>query len=258
MRIEIVPCLSDNYAYLVICEKSGEAAVIDPSEAQPVLDALEAHSVTLTSIWNTHHHWDHTGGNNALVTACPGIAVLGYADDEKRIPGLTRGLVGGDEVTVGSEVSATIIFNPGHTLGAISFHLENEAMVFTGDTLFGAGCGRVFEGTASQMHASLMRLSQLPESTRVYCGHEYTENNLRFAAQVEPDNQHITARSQRVAVRRKNGLPTVPFSIEEERKTNPFLRAAENSVARAARQRDPSASSAISVFAALRAWKDQF
>ena len=257
MRIVPIPCLSDNYAYLVICESTMKAAVVDPSAADPVAAAIAANGVTLAAIWNTHHHWDHTGGNKALLAANPSLEVVAHQSDRERVPGQTVFANDGDQVSIGNEVGARIIFNPGHTTGAISFHLEREA-VFTGDTLFGAGCGRMFEGTASGMHDSLMRLAGLPDGTQVYCGHEYTQNNLRFAAAVEPDNQAVADRRGSVDAARARDEQTIPFLIDLERETNPFLRAAVPRVAAAAQVRVPTAKSEAEIFAALRSWKDGF
>jgi hydroxyacylglutathione hydrolase len=257
MRIIPVPCLKDNYAYLVICEVTGTAAVVDPSEAKPVVDAAQREHVRLVAIWNTHHHWDHTGGNSRLLEILPGLEVVGHASDRGRVPGQTAFVDHGHQVTLGDEVRAVIIHNPGHTSGAISFHLGEHDAVFTGDTLFCAGCGRVFEGTPGQMHASLSLLAALPAHTRVYCGHEYTAANLRFAAAVEPDNQAIKERAAQVRAQRDRGEPTVPGTMADELATNPFLRVSEPSVIAAARTRARS-ESPVEVFAALRSWKNAF
>lgn len=259
MRIVPVPCLKDNYAYLVICEATNTAAVVDPSEARPVVEALQREGVTPRAIWNTHHHWDHTGGNKDLLAAFPGLEVVAHVSDRGRIHGQTTFIEDGGEVALGQELRAHIIYNPGHTSGAISYHLSGPAAVFTGDTLFLAGCGRLFEGTPAQMHASLSRLAALPDQTRIYCGHEYTASNLRFAAAVEPDNQAILARVGAVAQARANGAPTVPGTVAEERATNPFLRTDVPEVARAARAAEPAdGDTPADVFAALRRWKDRF
>jgi hydroxyacylglutathione hydrolase len=257
MRIIPVPCLRDNYAYLVICETTETAAVVDPSESRPVVDAAQREHVRLVAIWNTHHHWDHTGGNTKLLESLPGLEVVAHASDRGRVPGQTTFADHDDQVTLGEEVRATIIHNPGHTSGAISFHLDAHGAVFTGDTLFCAGCGRLFEGTPDQMHASLSRLAALPAHTRVYCGHEYTAANLRFAAAVEPDNQAIKERAEKVRAQRDRGEPTVPGTMAEELATNPFLRVSEPRVIEAARARQES-DSPVEVFAALRGWKDSF
>jgi hydroxyacylglutathione hydrolase len=228
MQVLAVPCLRDNYAYLVIDRTA--AAVVDPGEAGPVVEAIARAGVRLAAVWLTHHHWDHVGGVQALAAAHPGLKVIAHDSDLGRVAGATRGVRDGEVITLG-DVRATIVHNPGHTLGAISYWIDaGDGAVFTGDTLFGAGCGRLFEGTASQMYASLTRLAALPPSTRVYFGHEYTASNLAFATHVEPDNQAITARA--AALR----TPSTPSTIGDERATNPFVRArdAEDFAARRA------------------------
>jgi hydroxyacylglutathione hydrolase len=249
MRIEIVPCLFDNYAYLVTAP-TGEAAVVDPSEADRVLAAVQAAGVRLVAIWNTHHHWDHTGGNEELLAALPDLAVCGHHSDRGRIPGQTRFLEDGDEVALGP-VRMRIVHNPGHTLGAVSY--VGHGVVFTGDTLFGAGCGRIFEGDPPMMLASLTRLAALAEDTLVYPGHEYTEKNLAFAATVEPGNGAVQARLAEVERLRAANRPSVPSTIADERATNPFLRSGVAALARAT-----SGHTALEVFTELRSRKDNF
>lgn len=241
MRIVPVPCLKDNYAYLVIDRE--EAAVVDPGEAAPIVAAAEKEGVTITQIWATHHHPDHVGGVKDLVRD-RAIAVIAHAHDRERIAHVTRAVDDGDVITLG-ERRVRILHNPGHTLGAISFYLEDcdgePGAVFTGDTLFSAGCGRLFEGTAAMMHASLVRLASLPADVRVFFGHEYTEANLRFAVVAEPDNAGIVARARDVAALRAEGEPSTPSTVGIERETNPFVRAPD-----------------VETFAALRARKDAF
>jgi hydroxyacylglutathione hydrolase len=240
MRIVSIPCLTDNYAYLVICEATQRAAIVDPSEAAPVLAAVRQHGVELAAIWNTHHHWDHTGGNQELVTAVRGLEVVGHESDRGRVPAQTVFASEGDTVSVG-QVRASIIHNPGHTTGAISFHIADPGAVFTGDTMFCAGCGRLFEGTPADMHDSLTKLAALPGDTKVYCGHEYTEKNLVFAAEADKDNPAIAERIARVAELRAKGQPSVPSTMAEEKATNPFVRAGS-----------------ADRLGELRAWKDRF
>lgn len=212
MHVVTVKCLRDNYAYLVI--DGDAAAVVDPGEAAPVREALEREGVRLAAIWLTHHHADHVGG--AAELAGDGVEVVAHASDVSRIAGVTKPVEEGDVVRMGG-LEARIIHNPGHTLGAISYVVGG--CVFTGDTLFGAGCGRIFEGTPAMMHASLQKLAALDPATRVYFGHEYTANNLRYATEAEPGNAAIAARAKALQV------PSAPSTIAEELATNPFVRA---------------------------------
>jgi hydroxyacylglutathione hydrolase len=256
--LEVVPvaCLSDNYAYLVIDRDLREAVVVDPSEAGPVRTALAELGVSLVAIWCTHHHFDHVGGNEELVREWNGIEVLGSRHDERgaRIPGQTRGLDEGEEILFGAR-SFRALSIPGHTLGALAY--LGEGMAFTGDTLFCGGCGRVFEGTMPMMRTSLMRLSGLPDGTRIYAGHEYTVKNLEFAAVVEPGSAAVKARLRAAREAREAGRPSVGTPIENERATNPFLRAAEPSVQAFAAERG-AAHDADEVFARVREAKDRF
>ena len=255
MRIVTVPCRSDNYAYLLICEQSQLAAVVDPSLAEPVLAAIESEGVGVGAIWNTHHHFDHVTGNETIAAKFSGCPIIGHESDRGRIPGQTEFVKDGDLVRVGSEVRAEVIFNPGHTSGAVSYYLQEPGAVFTGDTLFAAGCGRLFEGSAGQMYESLLRLTSLPAETKVYCGHEYTESNLEFAMAVEPENALIAERLELVRALRRAGKSSMGFTIAGERQTNVFVRTDEPSVRQAVKL--PGASPA-EVFAALRSWKDRF
>jgi hydroxyacylglutathione hydrolase len=215
MRVVAIPCLSDNYAYLVM--DGPRAAIVDPSEHAPVLEVVKREGVKLEAIWLTHHHWDHIGGVDGILAAHPGIAVVAHGSDKPRIAKATKLVDEGDVVELGS-LRAKILHNPGHTLGAISYWIEDgDGAVFTGDTLFAAGCGRVFEGTPEMMFASLHKIAALPPSTRVYFGHEYTAANLKFAAHVEPNNRAIKERAAKLSV------PSTPSTIADELATNPFL-----------------------------------
>jgi hydroxyacylglutathione hydrolase len=262
MRIVPVPCLQDNYADLVICERTRRAAIVDPGEADPVLEAARREGVSLVAVWATHHHADHVGGVEELKKDFD-LEVIGSEHDRGRIPRITRTVDDGDTVELGEEVRARVIHNPGHTLGAISFWIEDAGdggAVFTGDTLFSAGCGRLFEGTPAQMQTSLARLTELPPDTRVYFGHEYTASNLRFAAAVEPDNVDVARRIADVAAARDAGQPTTPSRVSDERATNPFVRVSEGAVRAAAKRQDPAADDAdpAAVLGVIRRWKDGF
>jgi hydroxyacylglutathione hydrolase len=223
LRVEVIPCLSDNYAYLVECSETGQAAIVDPSEAGPVLAKTKGKKIQ--AIWCTHHHPDHVGGNLAVSAAHGGVPIVGHASDKGRIPGQTRFLEEGESFTLG-DLPVRVLHIPGHTLGAIAYVVEGprNIAVFTGDTLFLAGCGRMFEGTPAMMQASLAKLAALPPEARIFCGHEYTAANLRFAAHAEPTNEHVRKRAEAVAAARAAAQPTVPGTLGEELRTNPFLR----------------------------------
>ncbi len=258
MRIVPVACLSDNYAYLVIGDE-GAAVVVDASEAAPVRGALRREGAHLAAIWSTHHHWDHVGGNEELAREFS-VEVVGHASDRGRLPGLTRGVAGGDTVRAGS-LEAKCLHIPGHTLGAVAYYFDagsagDGGAVFTGDTLFCAGCGRLFEGTPAQMHASLASLARLPGTTRVYCGHEYTENNLRFAATLEPSNAAVAGARARAASLRSRAEPTVGTTLDDERSSNPFLRVGSPEIR--ATLGVASDADDVTAFAAIRAAKDAF
>lgn len=218
-----IPVLSDNYVWLAHDPVSGETAAVDPAVAEPVLAEAAKRGWTITHIWNTHWHPDHTGGN-AEIRAATGCTIIGPAAEAERIPTLDRLVKGGDSITLGA-VRADIIDVPAHTAGHIAFHLPDAKLVFVGDTLFAMGCGRLFEGTAEQMFANMQKLAQLPADTAVYCAHEYTLSNGRYALVAEPDNAAIAARMAHVEAARARGEPTVPTTIGEEQETNPFMRA---------------------------------
>lgn len=223
LEIARIPVLSDNYVWLVHEPGSGETAVVDPAVSEPVLAEAEARGWRITQIWNTHWHPDHTGGNEAI-KAATGAFVTGPAAEAKRIPTLDRQVREGDRVALGP-VEAEVLEVPAHTSGHIAYHLPSEEMVFVGDTLFAMGCGRLFEGTAEQMHSNLQRLAALPPATRAYCAHEYTLSNGRFAVTVEPGNRALAERLAEVEAMRARGEPTVPTTIALELATNPFMRA---------------------------------
>jgi hydroxyacylglutathione hydrolase len=247
MQVIPVPCLSDNYAYLVVQGRT--AAVVDPSQADPVLRAINEHGLKLTEVWLTHHHWDHVGGIEPLIEECPIAHVRGsrYDADHKRIPRQTDDLSDGDSFAFGDAV-VDIMEIPGHTLGAIGFVTEGN--LFSGDTLFIAGCGRVFEGTMEMMSQSLAKLRSLPADTKVWCGHEYTVNNLRFAQTVEPDNPDIASALREAKAARGAKQFTVPGRLDRELATNPFLRFDDPGVAKGR--------SAVESFTAIRQAKDNF
>lgn len=223
--IEVVriPALSDNYIWLAHDDASGETIVVDPAQADPVLAAAEARGWRITAIWNTHWHPDHTGGNAAIRDAT-GCTIIAPAAEAAKIPTADRLVAEGDIVMLGAH-AATVLEVPAHTAGHIAYHLPDSDIVFVGDTLFAMGCGRLFEGTAEQMFANMQRLSALPADTTVYCAHEYTESNGRYALVAEPDNAAIADRMNEVVTLRAQGLPTVPTTIALERATNPFMRA---------------------------------
>jgi len=252
-----IPAFADNYIWLI--REGSRAAVVDPGDAAPVADYLEAEGLELTAIVTTHHHGDHVGGNRALVDrwSCP---VLGPALES--IPGRTRALSEGDRVEVpGIGVTFDVLDVPGHTAGHIAYvgAVGSAAVTFCGDTLFAAGCGRLFEGTPAQMWSSLSKLAALDPATHAYCAHEYTLANLRFARAVEPASAEISARDAREQEKRARGLPTVPSTIGDERATNPFLRAAVPRVRAAAEVHAGHAlADDIAVFTELRTWKNGF
>jgi hydroxyacylglutathione hydrolase len=222
LEIVPVPVLRDNYVWLVHDPASLETVAVDPSVADPVLEAAAARGWRISQVWNTHWHPDHTGGNDAI-RAATGCAITGPAEAEK-VSKLDRIVAGGDRARIG-DIEAELYDIPAHTAGHVAFHLPGAQAVFTGDTLFAMGCGRLFEGTAAQMHDALQRLAALPGETRVYCGHEYTLANGRFALAVEPDNQALIERMAEVEAQRARGEVTLPSTIALERATNPFMRA---------------------------------
>lgn len=247
-----IPAFKDNYIWLL---RNGTAAVVvDPGDARPVLDLLERAGLSLAAILITHHHADHQGGIAGLLAHCP-CPVFGPAAES--ITGLTQPLRGGETIRIDAlDTGFSVIAVPGHTLGHLAYY--GAGVLFCGDTLFGAGCGRLFEGSPAQMADSLARLAALPDETAVYCAHEYTEANLRFALAAEPGNRRLQLRVDEVAAIRARGLATVPSTIALEKATNPFLRCSEPEVVASVRHRAPQASGALAVFTALREWKNNF
>jgi len=236
LTIERIPTLGDNYTYLVICDKTKEAAIIDAPEAAPVIQRVEASGARVTQILSTHHHPDHSAANAELAERYA-VPVIAHVSDAERVPGFSQGVDEGDTVKVG-EHQARVLFIPSHTMGHVAYVFDDAEAVFSGDMLFAAGCGRLFEGDAQMMYTALCeKLSALPDSTLVYCGHEYTESNLVFAVSVEPDNAAMQAKLERVRDLRASAAAdwhdatpaemTIPSTIGEERETNPFMRAAD-------------------------------
>lgn len=254
MRVVTIPCRSDNYSYLVGTATSNAVVAVDPCDTGPVLDELVAQGLTLVAILNTHHHGDHVGGNLGLIARYPGLRVYAHSSDRGRIPGQTHDV---EEGSVVSEAGLTLqtLFIPGHTRGHVAYISDGYA--FVGDTMFGAGCGRLFEGTAAQLNHSLNgKLALLPDYTQVYFAHEYTASNLRFALAMEPDNAAVKARAELTTELRSAGRFTTPTTIAVEKQTNPFLRIGEPAIR--ARLGLPANTHADEIFAALRSAKDRF
>jgi hydroxyacylglutathione hydrolase len=253
LEIEQIAVLSDNYVYLVREPQSGTVGVVDPAVAGPVQARLAAHGWSLDWILSTHHHGDHTGGNLEL-KAATGCKIAGPKKDAARIPGLDLGLVEGDRFRLG-DAEAEIFETPGHTSGHISYWFAGAKALFCADTLFSLGCGRLFEGTPAQMWASLSKFAPLPDDALVYCAHEYTQANARFALSVDPDNKALRARAAEIDRQRAAGQATVPTTLGAERAANPFLRPADPAIRRQLGMADASD---VEVFAEIRARKDRF
>jgi len=253
LHIELIPCLTDNYAYLIHDPGDGLCAVVDPSESQPVQAALARRGLRLTHILNTHHHFDHTGGNLPLKDEF-GAVVVGPEKDRDRIPGIDVGVSEDVPWRLGTH-TARILEIPAHTRAHIAFAFEDDGIVFTGDTMFAMGCGRLFEGTPQMMWDSLSKLMQLAGGTAVYCGHEYTLNNGRFALTLEPGNEALKSRVAEVQRLREKNLPTIPSTIELERATNPFLRPDATEIRATLGMTNASD---VEVFAEMRRRKDDF
>lgn len=223
LEVVRIPVLNDNYVWLLHDDASKETVVVDPAVAGPVLEAAQQRGWTISQIWNTHWHGDHVGGN-AAIKAATGCTITGPAAEAEKIGTLDRMVQEGDSVRIGAH-RAAVLAVPAHTAGHVAYHLADDHMIFVGDTLFAMGCGRLFEGTAAQMFANMQRLAELPDDTIVYCAHEYTQSNGRFALTVEPDNDALHARMAQVDAARSRGEATVPTSIGQERATNIFMRA---------------------------------
>lgn len=254
MRVVTVPCRTDNFTYLVGAAETTDVAVVDPCEPEPVLAAVRSAGLRVVAILNTHHHNDHIGGNRAVLNEFPGIPVYAHVSDRGRIPGQTHYLQDGDRLEAAG-IRYSVLFIPGHTTGHIGY--VTDGAVFVGDTLFGGGCGRLFEGTPEQMNVSLNeKLAKLPEETEVYFAHEYTATNLRFALTVDPDNPALARRIEAVKALRAAGRWTTPSTIGQEKATNPFLRVTYPALVQSARL--PPSATPADVFGALRRARDRF
>ena len=257
MEIKRIPVLSDNYIFLLYDLEQKIAAVVDPAEAEPVLKVLQELDLNLIAIFNTHHHGDHVGGNQKLIKAFPDVRVYGGVEDRGRIPGQQVFLAEGDIVNF-AERQAEVFFIPGHTKAHIAYYFppleaSGTGELFCGDTIFAGGCGRLFEGTPAQMVESIGKLRQLPDTTRIWCAHEYTLGNLKFAVTVDPENTVLQQRLTQVKIARSQDEPTVPTYLGVERQTNPFLRWDEPGLQKTANSTD-----SVKVFAKIRGMKDQF
>ncbi len=239
MRIEIIACLKDNYSYLVIDEIKNVACVVDPSESKPIIKFIEKNKITLKYILNTHHHFDHVGGNKELKNRY-NATVIGFKNDSDRIPEIDFEVEDG-QIWKKDNFEVKIIHIPGHTSGHISFYFFKEGIIFTGDTLFSLGCGKIFEGTYDQMFSSLKKIKSLPLNTKIYCGHEYTLNNSKFCVKYDSNNVDLKNKILDMNKKLKNGLPTVPTILKDEINCNIFLKAND-----------------VKAFAKLRDLKDNF
>ena len=253
MDIEIIPCLNDNYSYLIKDDLTNTVAIIDPSEFKPCDDIINIKYKKLDFILNTHHHFDHVGGNTKLKEKY-GSKIFGFEEDKERIPGVDILLKRNQEFKVG-DLNFKTIFIPGHTSGHIAFYLEKERVIFTGDTLFSLGCGRVFEGTYQQMFDSLNKIKSLPGDTKVYCGHEYTKNNLGFCIKYNPNNNYLKGKKKIIESKIKDKQPTIPSTIRDEIQTNIFLRYDDLDVKNALNLKKASD---LEIFTKLRDLKDNF
>ncbi len=257
MEIIRIPVLSDNYIFTIVDRERQIAAVVDPAEAAPVQAQLARDRLKLVAIFNTHHHSDHVGGNKQLIAAFPDVCIYGGAEDRGRIPGQQVYLGDGDRVQFGDR-EAEVLFIPGHTRAHIAYYfppisIDEPGELFCGDTIFAGGCGRLFEGTPTQMVSSMTKLRQLPDRTRIWCAHEYTLGNLKFAVTVDPDNQELQQRLVDVTAARSNSLPTIPTWLGIEKRTNPFLRWDIGAL-----QASVASTDGVETFARIRSRKDIF
>jgi len=253
MKIEIISCLNDNYSYLIHDEISNTVAIVDPSEFIPCDTIISKNYQKLDFILNTHHHYDHVGGNEELKKKY-NSKVLGFENDKNRIPQIDIVLKDNQEFKIGT-LNFTTIFIPGHTRGHVAFYFKKERVVFTGDTLFSLGCGRVFEGTYKQMFQSLNKLKNLPGETKVYCGHEYTFKNLEFCIKFNPNNDFLKKKKNDIKLSLKNKKPTIPSTIADEIKANIFFRVNDPDIKKAINLEN---SPDIEIFTKLRDLKDNF
>jgi len=253
MKIEIIPCLKDNYSYIIIDPKNKNTCVVDPSESKPIINFLEKNNLQLNYILNTHHHYDHVGGNTELKKKYK-AKIVGFEGDCERIPEIDIMLKDG-EIWKQDNFEAKVIHIPGHTLGHICFHFYNENNLFTGDTLFSLGCGRIFEGTYEQMFASLEKIKKLPLKTKIYCGHEYTLQNSKFCIIYDSENQDLIKKIQEIKEKLTKNKPTIPSTLEEELKNNIFLRSGNDKIKTNLNMNN---SSSLITFSKLRDLKDNF
>ncbi|MGR9086510.1 MAG: hydroxyacylglutathione hydrolase [Gammaproteobacteria bacterium] len=253
LEVNSLPVLSDNYIHIIHDPVSRETAAVDPALAEPVLEFLDTKGWRLTHLFNTHHHWDHVNGNLELKQKT-GCTITASEADRNRIPGIDRTVGEGDVVHLGRH-KARILFTPGHTRGHIVYHFAEDRLLFCGDTLFAMGCGRLFEGTAEEMWHSLQKIKALPGDTRIYCTHEYTQQNGRFALTVEPGNEALQRRMQTVDRLRRDNRPTVPTTLAEELETNPFLREDSPALQRTLHM---TGKKPAEIFAETRRLKDRF
>ena len=223
MRVEVIPCLQDNYSYLIIDKSNSSACVVDPSEAKPIINFVEKENINLIYILNTHHHFDHVGGNKNLKKKYNSV-VIGYKDDANRIPEIDI-LLEDNQIWKADNFEAKIMHIPGHTTGHICYHFFKEKLIFTGDTLFSLGCGKLFEGTYQDMFSSLKKIKKLSQDTKIYCGHEYTLQNSKFCIKHDPENLNLKNKIVEIKKKLENNLPTIPSTLKDENECNIFLRA---------------------------------